>query len=147
MKNLNKKEAIERLTAIKEETKQLRKIIEQADAPKNIMERVKTFEDACDVLGVEVVFDESDSKFIMAAKKLEIIYKALNEGWEPNWSNSNEYKYYPWFKMSPFGFDGAGYVFWLAHSNAGSRLCGKTDTIAEYAGRQFEDLYRDFMCL
>ena len=147
MENLNKKEAIERLTAIEEETKQLRKIIEKADMPKNIMELVKTFEDACEVLGIEVTFNENDTKDEIAYKKLKIVFKALNEGWVLDWSNSNEVKYYPYFKMSPFGFDDTHYGGWDTCSNAGSRLCGKTDTIAEYAGRQFEDLYRDFMCL
>ena len=145
METMNKKEAMERLSSIEEETKQLRKIIEKADEPKNIMERVKTFEDACNVLGISPTFSHPYPERIKARLKLEIIFLALNEGWKPDWSNSNEYKYYPYFEMSPFGFDGAAYGRWYTYSFAGSRLCGKTDTIAQYAGRQFEDLYKIYL--
>ena len=74
--------------------------------PKNIMERVKTFEDACEVLGEEhsyvpeyrgianVNFDFTQD--IIAYLKLRIICAALNEGWKPTFSDG-ECRYYPWF--------------------------------------------------
>jgi hypothetical protein len=74
----------------------------------NIMDRVKTFEDACQVVGlgdtistIEVSDSlEGDLKSIAAYTKLIIIARALNEGWTPNWEDENEKKWYPWFKMS-----------------------------------------------
>ena len=78
--------------------------------PKNIMERVKTFEDACDVLGEEhsyvqeyrgianVNFDFTQD--IIAYLKLRIIAAALNEGWKPTFSDG-ECRYYPWFDIYP----------------------------------------------
>ena len=74
--------------------------------PKNIMERVKTFEDACEVLGEEhsyvqeyrgvanVNFDFTQD--IIAYLKLRIICAALNEGWKPTFSDG-ECRSYPWF--------------------------------------------------
>ena len=74
--------------------------------PKNIMERVKTFEDACEVLGEEhsyvqeymgvanVNFDFTQD--IIAYLKLRIICAALNEGWKPKF-DGKEYRHYPWF--------------------------------------------------
>ena len=109
-----------------------------------IIQRIKTFEDACLYLKLNAV-NLTGTVDEIAYKKLKIIINALNEGWTPNWSDSNEYKYYPWFKMSPFGFVAAHCADWLANSGAGSRLCGKTDTIAEYAGRQFEYIYKDML--
>ena len=76
--------------------------------PKNIMERVKTFEDACEELGEEhsyvqeyrgianVNFDFTQD--IIAYLKLRIICAALNEGWKPTFSDG-ECRYYPWFDI------------------------------------------------
>ena len=78
--------------------------------PKNIMERVKTFEDACEELGEEhsyvqeyrgianVNFDFTQD--IIAYLKLRIIAAALNEGWKPTFSDG-ECRYYPWFEIYP----------------------------------------------
>ena len=74
--------------------------------PKNIMERVKTFEDACEVLGEEhsyvqeyrsvtnINFDFTQD--IIAYLKLRIICAALNEGWKPQF-DGEEHRHYPWF--------------------------------------------------
>ena len=76
--------------------------------PQNIMERVKTFEDACNELGEEhsyvqeyrgianVNFDFTQD--IIAYLKLRIIAAALNEGWKPTFSDG-ECRYYPWFDI------------------------------------------------
>ena len=37
----------------------------------------------------------------IARRKLETITEALNEGWRPDWNNTNEYKYFPWFRILP----------------------------------------------
>lgn len=68
--------------------------------PNDIRERVKTFEDACTVLGIDP--DEWKKKHLMFDKdvlaylKLRVIAKALNEGWYPKFTE-NERRYYPWF--------------------------------------------------
>lgn len=74
--------------------------------PKNIMERVKTFEDACEVLGEEHQYVKAyrewmriyyaECKDISAYLKLRIICAALNEGWKPKF-DGEEYRNYPWF--------------------------------------------------
>ena len=113
-----------------------------------IEDRVKTFEDACEVLEIDpIIFPNKTPKSTIAHYKLEIIVEALNEGWEPNWNNNNEYKYYPWFKQSPsgFGFSGTSYDYWFTRASVGSRLCFKTRELSNYAGTQFEDIYKDFM--
>ena len=121
-----------------------------------IEDRIKSFEDACRELNMtsEIKLDVSalsknDQKYFIANYKLSIIIKALNEGWEPNWNNSNEYKYYPWFTQSPsgFGFSVTSYADWVTITGAGSRLCYKSRDLAVYAAEQFESIYKDLMLL
>ncbi|MCC6867049.1 MAG: hypothetical protein IT280_12915 [Ignavibacteria bacterium] len=122
--------------------------------PVDIKERVKSYEDACAVLGlnpkelqVEVSGFGSDTRAIIAHSKLIVIARALNEGWTPNWSDGNEYKYYPWFKYDTagFGFSCTYYGGWNAGTGVGSRLCFKTEALAEYAGKQFIEIYNEFL--
>jgi hypothetical protein len=116
-----------------------------------ITERVKTFEDACSVLGYEPDEEayEHAAPEVTAYLKLHVIIKALNEGWEPDWKNLNEYKYYPYFYMdktrySPSGFSLAGVNFSCSRSSVGSRLCFKNEALAKYAVTQFLDLYKQY---
>lgn len=79
--------------------------------PQNIMERVVTFEDACEVLGgthpyvmlyntfkEEVENLGKEDKDVGAYLKLRIIVAALNEGWKPQYT-PNDPRYYPWFHL------------------------------------------------
>ena len=113
-----------------------------------ITDRVKTFEDACRVVGVEMctIFNQCDTKDEIAYRKLKIIARALNQGWTPDWDNTNESKWYPWFRLgSGFGFSGTHSYYWLSCSNFGARLCFQTQELAKYAGTQFESIYKDFL--
>ena len=122
----------------------------------NITERVKSFEDACQVLGISTNVPDvkglprKHQKAIVANYKLIIIAEALNEGWKPNWQDSDEYKYYPWFDMTnPAGVGCSGASIAAAYTNAGfgSRLCFKTRELAIYFGQQFTDLHNESMLL
>ena len=68
----------------------------------DITNRVKSYADACKVLGIEPM-DEDSMKAQgfrpdeIARRQLETITEALNEGWKPNWADTDEYKFYPWF--------------------------------------------------
>jgi hypothetical protein len=115
-----------------------------------ITERIKTFEDACEHQGVNVDEFYSGCKNLtideIAYKKLKIIAKALNENKEPDWNNSNEGKYYPYFDMrstSGFGFSGAHCGDWRAYTYCGSRLSFRSSKLAEYAGSQFTSIYKE----
>lgn len=120
------------------------------------MEAVKTFEDACEVLGIDpcsslpsVDHLSVDGRSIMAYAKLTIIARALNDGWKPDWSDYNQYKYVPWFESRGSASGLASYDFddWCSITDVGSRLCYKTADLARYAGKQFEDLYNEFIIL
>ena len=118
----------------------------------NVLERITTVPDVLadnDISPLE--FDLQCSGFSAderAYKILKLLAKSLNEGWVPDWSNSNEYKYYPWFEMrGSSGFRFYVFVLWGSHSLVGSRLCFKTRALAEHAGKNFLDVYKSFMVI
>ena len=118
----------------------------------NIIERIKTFEDAMEATGRKEMpdfssFPEDMRKHFEALFKMVVIVEALNEGWKPDWDNYNEAKYYPWFEMSPssFAFDDSYCVddFEFANAGSGSRLKLKSRELAKYCGEQFKDIWKD----
>lgn len=158
---------------------------EALDAMRPITERVKTFEDACNELGEENVLvqayrteefntsgNQKDVSDVVAYLKLRIIVAALNEGWQPTFSD-DEYLYYPWFvfytkeKLDAVGEEERsrvlGRLYYSANARAyvaysytrfassnsrpttGGPLCFKNRELAEYAGQQFLAIYADFL--
>jgi hypothetical protein len=122
----------------------------------HISDRIKSFEDACAVLNVSVpnflkcTNDPfGDNAAAIAFDKLTTIARALNEGWTPDWSNPSQNKYYPYFKANPSGsgLSFYGVDYWNSGTHAGSRLCFKSRELAEYAGKQFIELYNDFLTI
>ena len=75
-----------------------------------------------------------------------IVYKAINNGWKPDWSNYSQYKYYPWFEVlsSGFGFSGSYCFYAYARTDVSSRLCTDTSEKALYIAKQFEGIYKDY---
>lgn len=144
--------------------------------PKDIRDRVKTFEDACTVLGIDP--DEWKKKHLMFDKdvlaylKLRVITQALNEGWYPKFTE-DERRYYPWFYiLTQEEYDNlsaeekrrcvgrannsAGAVGGLvyadannassySHASYGARLAFSNYDLAVYAGKQFIDIWADFV--
>ena len=123
----------------------------------NIKDKVKSFEDACKVLditpSVPVVtgIPEKYQKPLIANYQLMVIAEALNEGWTPDWSNGEWDKWHPWFDMDDsssagrFSFHVSDYR--LSLSTVGSRLCFKSEELADYAGTQFLELYRELFVI
>jgi hypothetical protein len=123
----------------------------------SITEKVKTFEDACAVLGLDSKhlpavenLPEKDRQSIIAYYKLTIIIRVLNEGWEPDFSDWNQWKYWNWFYVATgasagFAYARTHYGASIPYSDVGSRLCFKTRERAEYAREQFRDLYFEYL--
>jgi hypothetical protein len=119
-------------------------------------QKIKTFEAACKALKLDPVkclpkvtgMPKHHQAATLAHAQLVIIVEALNNGWKPNWKDSSEYKYYPWFDMS----SGSGLalrhvVFRNSDTCVGSRLCFKSRELAEYAAKQFRKLYKEYFLL
>lgn len=117
-------------------------------------QKIKTFEDACAAQNLDPntlpdvsAIPENYQTSTIAAYKLMIVAEALNEGWKPDYSNWNQYKYEPWFEWSSSagGFVSGDYVLWFARTAVGPRLVFKDAETAKYAGQQFIDLYNEWM--
>ena len=115
---------------------------------------IKTFADACKVVKLDpkkCLPDTSnsaqeDAKALIAQAKLFIITRALNDGWTPNWKDSNEAKYYPWWDME------AGFVLYYVDCSysgtaVGSRLCFKSRELVEFAAKTFKKEYKDLFVI
>jgi hypothetical protein len=108
---------------------------------------IKCFEDACEELGISTEqFSGVETSDEEAYKKLKIVIQAINQGWTPDWTNSNEKKWWPYFNLSSgFGFSCTYYYYDYPGSYVGSRLCFESQEKAAYAGRQFLNLYKEFL--
>ena len=111
-------------------------------------------------------------KDVVAFLKLRIITEALNEGWHPKFTE-DEYRYYPWFyiytkeEYDNFSEEAKRRCVGRASNNAnahgglvcalandassfsntydGARLTFSNRDLAEYAGKQFIDIWADFV--
>lgn len=111
-------------------------------------------------------------KDVVAFLKLRIITEAFNEGWHPKFTE-DEYRYYPWFYIytkeeydnfseeekrrcvgranhnaNAYGglvCAGANNASSYSSSNYGARLAFSNRDLAEYAGKQFIDIWADFV--
>lgn len=156
----------------------------QADTETNkrpITERIKTFNDAClmtEGKTAEEWEEENETEKmdtdVLAFLKLRIVCAALNDGWEPQFTE-DEWRWYPWFllwteeeladkdddwkkshslrEVSDRRTTYAGFAFTFsndapsgANTDFGSHLCLKSEALADYCGHQFIDLWLDF-CL
>lgn len=127
---------------------------EEVCAPKNVMDRVKTFEDACIETGTDIqVFNEITKNLdehVVTYMKLSIIVKALNEDDKFPYFTKEEWRYYPYFwlytkdeyeKMNTKDREKVSRVLFRSCSYVGARLVFRTRELALYAGKQFIDLY------
>ena len=147
---------------------------------KEVRERIKTFEDACREIGIDAEAWNRDKislglePDVLAFLKLRIIVKALNEGWEPRFTE-DECRYYPWFilytgeeynkldeeeksrvvyrsyynanALGGVSYAYASHVSSVTDAYIGVRLAFKTSELAAYCGRQFLDIWADFVFL
>lgn len=116
----------------------------------------------------KVITENND---LTAFLKLRIITEALNEGWRPQFVKG-ERRWYPYFRLytkeeiekmddeikarmvarsNYYALAYGGVSFAVAYKDSasvfaisGSRLAYKTEELAEYAGKQFIDIYADF---
>ena len=120
-----------------------------------VMEVRSTYKPVLDSYEVATVYlgegAKNHRKALIALEKLIVIAEAWNkqDGFVPDFSNSNQYKYFPWFmyKNKAAGFVSASTSSTAASTNAcfGSRLCFKSEERAIQFGEQFTDLWNDFL--
>lgn len=171
-------------------------VLETAKPTLDDYKTIKSYEDACDVLGLSPILSENRNKalcaqfpdhydfrqnmpkHIIALMKLEIISRAL---WGKNFqpkpdAEGKEIYWYPWFALytkdevkqmsdedrkstlgallagsavnganAGFGFLHTDFRSSYSSASIGFRLCQETQEKAEYFGRQFIELWAEYL--
>lgn len=171
-------------------------VLETAKPTLDDYKTIKSYEDACDVLGLSPILSENRNKalcaqfpdhydfrqnmpkHIIALMKLEIISRALwGKSFDPEPdAEGNKIYWYPWFALytkdevdrmsdeerkslcgalfggialngaaAGFGFLLANYRSSTAAAHVGFRLCQETEEKAAYFGRQFIELWAEYL--
>lgn len=124
---------------------------------------------------INSAFKEADNNLhLFAYTRLAIIAEALNEGWRPE-HTEDEYRYYPWFglytqeeyddmddedkeccrfvgRSGSYAYAHGGLVYADAndgsaysYANIGSRLAFKSRELAIYCGKQFIEIWINYL--
>lgn len=121
--------------------------------------------------GYAISETDPETADIMAYAALRVIVEALNEGWKPQFTKG-EWRWYAWYDLvSPEQIEDmseeekcrvvgrAGSVAYAngglvcsyahnvstsSHASVGSRLAFKNEELAEYAAKQFGEIFADF---
>jgi hypothetical protein len=118
------------------------------------MQLVKSFKEYCKVTGYDgralsnsfKTVPSSMRKALLATAQLYLLTKYLNDDWKPDWNNRSEYKWFPFFLMNKQGASGFRFLdscYGDAGTCAGgsSRLCYKSEALADHSGKYFADLW------
>lgn len=83
---------------------------------------------------------------------LMIISKAIRSGWEPDYNDSNQRKYEPWFDLEVWERNPSGFRFYVSYctfanssSVLGPLLCQESAEKSDFLGKTFESLFREIM--
>lgn len=124
---------------------------------------------------INSAFKEADNNLhLFAYTRLAIIAEALNEGWRPEYTE-DEYRYYPWFglytqeeyddmddedkercrfvgRSNSYAYAYGGLVYASAYygsaysyTGIGSRLAFKSRELAIYCGKQFIEIWINYL--
>lgn len=139
-------------------SKELKTVLEESFGKdffsQDVTERVKTYLDACHELGrgplnEEKLLELGLTEHDIAYQKLAIVTEALNGGQKLNVCDANVERWYPWFKLngspSSFAFGDSYCDDADACAGSGSRLCLKSEELSNYCGKQFIDLWKQFI--
>lgn len=140
-------------------TNELKSILEESCGGRTffdqkITDRVHSLEDVFEVMGIDPddFYNDNDTDDERAYKEMKVVTKCLNEDWVPNFDDVNEPKWYLWFdlqksKSNPSGFRLNGVVYTFTDTSVGSRLCFKTEPLAQLAFKIIENSYRIYHTL
>lgn len=123
------------------------------NTPKKLMDKIKNFDDILNIAGktLEEVIPYKNpktktQKSINAYAKLQLVQDVLNEGFVFDFKNSNQYKYFPYFKHEAQGgwvcYDYGNYG---CYSSCAEAAYFKTSELAMFAGKTFLNEYKEFL--
>lgn len=126
---------------------------------------IKLFEDACKDQGIDPVAIMPDfsmlptglGNFLRSGLRLAIVNVSINKDedgkeWKPNWSDEDEYKYFPWMDVeaddekpsgSGLSFRVTGYAYSV--TTVASRLMCRDRERAKYIFEQFKSDWENYI--
>lgn len=123
--------------------------------------KITTIEECFQLKGLDInimpdvsMLPERFQKAQIALFKLHVAAEVVNDGWEPDYTNCDQTKYQPIFKVnatdeknSGVGLSARDCDFWNSLSNVGVRLCFKDRDTAKFFGETFKNLYEDLFLI
>lgn len=148
-------------TASDEFKKELEKTFGESTFRPKEYEKIKSYEDACAMEGVDpqkyLPYPDAktdDDELANLQRMLSLIYKWINKldgDYKADFNNHNQEKWRCWFewdsKTSGFGFGGTSYGHSSTFTFVGARLCNSSSKTAEYVGRTFLPLFRKILVI
>jgi hypothetical protein len=120
------------------------------------LKKIKTYEDICKLDGVHPINSlpypnpqTRQEKWVNAVVKIERIIRVINNGWEADFSNSRQPKWYIWWRYdkesSGFVFDYSDASCAYTASHVGARFCYETREQCEHVARHFTKEFNEFL--
>lgn len=114
------------------------------------LKNIKSFDDILKLANINkkdcLIFKNPSNKNeikINAYNKLLIISNVLNEGWEADFINHSQYKYYPYFTVGDGEWVYADFCYYSVYSTMA--VFYKSSDIAKFAGTIFSKEYNEFL--
>jgi len=102
---------------------------------------VETIETKFNDFGVS----QHDNNQLSSFEKLKLISKVANQGWYPNWNNTDEAKYFPYFEYKEGVFSFYTVAYRATFLTVPSALLYQSDDLAYFMGVYYFDLYEDYL--
>ena len=127
---MNKKQAQDKLKDLQKEVDALKLIIESED-----IFSCTTYKEVCKRLDKK----QEDCPY----KVIKDIERYFNQGWKPNWKNTDEYKFYPYFSVTFGGELVYDCCYYCSSRFDGEVAFYKTSEIATFVGKYFTKEYQN----
>jgi hypothetical protein len=113
--------------------------INEAKFKKDVTYRAEKMAEFAKKVGMEDSdIEEGMPCFLIRDFEVYALVYVLNEGWIPDYTNTNQRRWYPYFSLdSGFDFSSSVIGWSLTYAISGFRLCLKSEELANYAGRTF----------
>jgi len=110
---------------------------EKSTFEKIVFKEVKT--DLQELLNYHNLTEEDFNNLSGFEKECKVV-AFYNKGWKPNWKDSNERKWYPYFYMDNFRLDDVSCS--TSYSDVSSRLCFKKEEDAREAVEKYFEIFK-----
>lgn len=148
----NRKEIEKQIVKLEDEIKVLKELYNKKEDPIEL--GIDSYDKVLSYLGARYISKKEleylkDSKLIDKVYnqiKIHNIQKVFNNGWSPDFNNSTECKYYPWFEYKSCGWSFYDFDYHYTRSHCPAAYY-KSEEIVEYiiSVKEFENIYIEYI--